>query len=223
MIVYRKLKPEDMDIRLFQEFQRRQAVTHCWQKTGNGWLKKIRLSTIGAGRTMPSWFAALGIPLPREAGFAGRFYPRRKRQEAFSRICLRRGHSSWQPAAIWGPVQPARLPGDARQRHRQAAVHKSRGICRNARGGKAIYFIPSRRRNPGLYRAMGCVEAQEYQPEHGEREPQDYPLEYMSYPDKYNTGAPHLITMRGLPSYTRILILPAAFSKAVPGSPESCG
>ena len=32
MIVYRKLKPEDMDIRLFQEFQRRQAVTHCWQK-----------------------------------------------------------------------------------------------------------------------------------------------------------------------------------------------
>ena len=40
MIVYRKLKPEDMDIRLFQEFQRRQAVTHCWQKENGKWMVK---------------------------------------------------------------------------------------------------------------------------------------------------------------------------------------
>ena len=181
MIVYRKLKPEDMDIRLFQEFQRRQAVTHCWQKENGKWMVKenpfvddwsredyaelVRClrHTLATG----GWVCGAFLSSPEEA----------------------RGVLKGFVSVEGIPLGNRRQYGDLSSLHVSREM-RGRGIGRRlftravefagTLGVEKLYISSHPAvETQAFYRAMGCVEAQEYQPEQGEREPQDYPLEYV--------------------------------------------
>ena len=175
MIVYRKLKPEDMDIRLFQEFQRRQAVTHCWQKENGKWMVK-------ENPFVDDWSREDYAELVR---------------------CLRHtlATGDWVCGAFLSSPEEARgvlkgfvsvegIPlGNRRQYGDLSSLHVSREMRGRGLFTRAVEFagtlgveklyISSHPavETQAFYRARGCVEAREYSREHIEREPFDCQLE----------------------------------------------
>ncbi len=52
---YRKLNQDEINIKLFSQFCRRQVVTDCWRREGDAWVIKADPFTDDWRMTMPFW------------------------------------------------------------------------------------------------------------------------------------------------------------------------
>lgn len=173
-IIYRSLQIEEVKPALLERFCRFQRVKRCWRKVEGAWVLRdiaftedwdqqdrrrvcgqIRGVLEGGGRV---WGAFLGDQLK---GFAS---------------------------------VEARLIGSRRQYAVLAELHVSEDLRRNGLGRRLFELAASGAREMGaeklyisamsaeesqaFYRSMGCVEAQEYDPWHVEKEPCDVQMEY---------------------------------------------
>lgn len=173
MTEYRRLGTEDIQRPLFASFNRRQVVTKCWRKTGGQWLVQeapfvdewseedydflvsCLQNTVKTGGLVLGAFVdgALKGFVSVEAGLFGR------REEYLDLSSI---HVSEE---IRGRGVGRELFAAAK---RWAKEH----------GAKKLYISAhSAVETQAFYRAMGCVEAQEYHKEHVEREPFDCQLE----------------------------------------------
>lgn len=170
---YRIIKEEEIDRKLFEKFIRHQVVTKCRRREAGVW-------TVQEIPFVDDWSEAdykiLTDCLRNTARTGGLVYG------AFSENVLK-GFTSVESAPL----------GKNREYLDLTSIHVSedmrgRGIGRvlftaakdwaRAHGAKKLYISAhSAVESQAFYRAMGCVEAQEYQAAHVEAEPCDCQLE----------------------------------------------
>lgn len=172
-IVYRDINKQELCVELFSHFERRQQVKSCWRKEDGQWVI-------------------------REIPFVDDWGPEEYRILV---RCLR--HTLENSGAVFGAFQAGQLKGfvsvegkpfGSKGQYRDlTSLHVSRdkrghGIGRTlfqkaadwarSRGAEKLYISShSAVETQAFYRAMGCVEAQEYQYAHVEKEPYDCQLE----------------------------------------------
>ena len=171
---YRKLNQDEINIKLFSQFCRRQVVTDCWRREGDAWVIKAD---------------------PFTDAWSGDDY-------AFLVKCLR--NTVLTGGAVFGAFQGGALKGFASveaecfgsrgQYADLTALHVSlelrgRGVgrklfllaadCVRERGVEKLYISAhSAVETQAFYRSLGCVEAEEYSAAHVAQEPYDCQLEY---------------------------------------------
>ena len=153
---YRKVALEEIDRQLFRAFVRRQDVTKCWRKEGGDWV--IRDIAF-----IDDW---------SEADYA------------YLVTCLRGTLEGG--GVLFGAFEGGVLKGFASVEGRPlgsradmldlSSLHVSRD--RRGQGAGRRLFAHSAVETQAFYRAMGCVEAAEYDPHHTAKEPCDCQLEY---------------------------------------------
>lgn len=174
MTEYRELAENEICRELFRQFIRRQNVTDCWRKIDGIWMVK-------SDPFVDDWteedYQTLVFCLKRTVATGGFVLA------AFCDNALK-GFAS---------VEPERF-GRARDYMDLSSIHVSRdmrgqGIGRilfkvaaewaEKKGARKLYISAhSAVESQAFYRAMGCVEALEYQQEHVDKEPFDCQLEY---------------------------------------------
>lgn len=173
MITYRSLRTDEINRSLFRAFQRRQVVTKCWRKVNGQWI-------IRDAPFIDDWneaeYEELVRCLKRTLAAGGLVYG------AFCGSSLK-GFVSVESAPIGSRgqyldlscihvSQDARHMGIGRELFSAAKQY-----ARERRAEKLYISAHSAVESQAFYRAMGCVEAAEYQQEHVEKEPFDCQLE----------------------------------------------
>ena len=170
---YRELSANEINIELFQSFQRRQVVTDCWRKENGNWIIK-------SDPFIDDWgeqeYTALVNCLKNTVATGGVVYG------AFVDGKLK-GFSSVEGAPIGSGSQYMDLSSiHVSQDMRGQGIGKElfsaakRFAVKNNK--KKLYISAhSAVESQAFYRAMGCVEATEYNSEHIEKEPYDCQLE----------------------------------------------
>ncbi len=156
MTQYRILQEEEIDRDLFREFIRRQNVTKCWRKEEGAWVIKD-------APFVDDWteedYQILVSCLKNTAATGGFVYG------AFCGGVLK-GLSSIQIS------EDVRGQGIGKRLFLAA-----KDWAREKGAGKLYISAHSAVESQAFYRAMGCVEALEYQQAHVEKEPFDCQLE----------------------------------------------
>lgn len=173
-VIYRKLTAEEITPALFQSFRRFQKVERCWRKEDGIWVLKDIAFTEDWGEDD---YRQMCPRLRRDAESGAVF-------GAFWEGALK-GFASVEGARIGSGKQYAvlselhvsedcRRMGLGRQLFGLAA---GRG---RELGAKKLYISAmSAEESQRFYLAMGCVEAEEYDPPHVEKEPCDVQMEYI--------------------------------------------
>ena len=173
MIQYRECRSEELNRELFSDFQRRQNVTKCWRKIDGEWLiQDISFVDDWTEQDYAALIACLKNTILTDGVVFGAFLDGRLK-----------GFAS---------VESARF-GTDRQYMDLSSIHVSqdmrgKGIgkelfCRakeyaKKHGAQKLYISAhSSVESQAFYRALGCVEAEEYNADHVEREPFDCQLE----------------------------------------------
>ncbi len=173
-VEYRNVKPEELTPALFAGFQRRQEVSRVWRKTEGSW------AICQAPRVIENWDEA---------------------QTEFICWCLRGTLDGGGMAAgafldgkLKGIVAVNAEPLGSRGQYREVPFLqvsrecRSQGIGRSlfgmakgfarALGGEKLYLSSQPAvESQAFYKAMGCVEAEEYSPVHVEQNPNDCQIE----------------------------------------------
>ncbi len=176
--IFRELTQADLEPGLFAEFRRRQQVKRCWRKAEGRWVLKDIAFT-------DDWDAGDHV-----------------------RVCGQLAEALTHRGRAWGAFAAGKLKGFAsvdgrligsqRQYAVLAELHVSEerrgqglgrrlftlaaGFAREL-GAKKLYISAmSAEESQAFYRAMGCVEAEEYDPPHVEKEPCDVQMECQLYP-----------------------------------------
>ncbi len=172
-IMYRRITAADMNIGLFHGFQRRQVVTDCWRKERGEWkIKRAPFVDDWDGKDYEELVRCLKNTIATDGLVYGAFI----------------GGELKGFVSVEGALQGSRL-----QYMDLSSLHVSRDVRRQGIG-KALFLIAkqfakekkaeklyisahSAVESQAFYRAMGCVEAEEYNKEHVEKEPYDCQLE----------------------------------------------
>ncbi len=173
MICYRKIKPEELDLNLFNSFMRRQIVNKCWRKVDGEWVVK-------EDPFIDDWseedYRLLVQCLQNTLLTDGFVYGAFINQEL-------KGFVSVEGTPI----------GSKNQYMDLSSIHVSQDV-RGQGIGKELFFAAkdfakekgaeklyisahSAVESQAFYKAMGCAEAEEYNAEHTEKEPYDCQLE----------------------------------------------
>lgn len=172
--VIRKINADELKIDLFSAFRRRQVVTDCWRRVDGAWVIK-------PDPFVDDWsvedYAFLVDCLKNTIGTGGVVYG------AFIEGALK-GFTSVEGELLGSRGQYADL----------TCIHVSEelrgsGVGRRlfllaadwarAHGAKKLYISAhSAVETQAFYRALGCVEAEEYQKKHVKQEPCDCQMEY---------------------------------------------
>lgn len=173
MITCRRLTAGEIDRALFAGFVRRQEVTRCWRKIDGEWQVRDVAFT-------DDWseedFAFLVTCLRNTVHTGGAVFG------AFEDGVLK-GFASVEP----GPLGKDGIYRDLSSLHVSQEL-RGRGIGRRLfklarefareQGAQKLYISAhSAVETQAFYRAMGCTEAQEYDPAHAQKEPCDCQLE----------------------------------------------
>lgn len=173
MIEYRELQKKEIDRQLFGEFHRRQVVQDCWRRVQGEWVIQ---------------------PAPFVDEWSEEDY-------RFLVECLRatvdKGglvYGAWEDGALKGfcSVEPEPF-GSRKQYLDLSCIHVSEEMRGQGVGSRLFSVACEWAKNHGaeklcisahsavetqsFYRWHGCVEAEEYHPEHTEREPFDCQIE----------------------------------------------
>lgn len=170
---FRPLREGDITRTLFAGFRRRQVVTDCWRRDAAQWV-------VRADPFIDDW---------DEADYATLV-------DCLRRTCRQGGLvlGAFLGGTLKGFVSVEAAPMGSRGQYRDmTSLHVSeecrgRGIGRalmlracdwaRAHGGERLYISAhSAVETQAFYRAMGCVEAAEYSPEHVAQEPFDCQME----------------------------------------------
>lgn len=173
ILEYRKIRKEELNRKLFAEFDRTQKVTKCWRKIEGKW--EIR-DVIFTDQWSEKEYAYGILCLKKTLATGGVVFG------AFEGKNLK-GFASVEGAYI----------GTAKKYMDLSCLHVSRDMrgrgigrmlfglaCEWAakQGGESLYISAhSAVETQAFYKAMGCVEAEEYQREHVEKEPCDCQME----------------------------------------------
>lgn len=173
MVCYRKLEASEINHELFRSFLRRQVVTKCWRKENGEWVIKDApfIDDWGSGE-----YEELIVCLKNTLSTGGFVW------------------GAFIDGALKGFVSVEGTPiGSARQYMDLSSIHVSEDVRKKGIGREL--FLAARRfakerkaeklyisahsavESQAFYRAMGCVEAEEYNWEHVEKEPYDCQLE----------------------------------------------
>ncbi len=173
MTVYRTLTEAEIDLSLFHAFDRRQEVTKCWRKVDGAWVLR---DDPFVDDWSPEDYRFLVRCLKHTAATGGLVCG------AFVDGVLK-GFVSVEPEPIGSRGQYLDLSSihvsrDARG-HGIGRELFSRAVAyAREKAAPALYISAhSAQESQAFYRAMGCVEAREYQQEHVEKEPFDCQLE----------------------------------------------
>lgn len=173
---YRLLREEEIDRALLRDFERRQQVTRCWRREEGRWV-------IRDDPFIDQWseedYACLVRCLRRTARTGGAVFG------ALTETGRAKGFTSVEP-------QPLGARGQYRD---LSCLHVSEELRGRGMGKKLFALAADWARSHGaeklyisahsavetqaFYRAMGCVEAQEYNADHVQKEPFDCQLEYV--------------------------------------------
>ncbi len=173
MTQYRILQEEEIDRDLFREFIRRQNVTKCWRKEEGAWVIKD-------APFVDDWteedYPILVSCLKNTAATGGFVYG------AFCGGVLK-GFVSVEPGLLgreqeYMDLSSIHISEDVRgQGIGKRLFLAAKDWAREKGAGKLYISAHSAVESQAFYRAMGCVEALEYQQAHVEKEPFDCQLE----------------------------------------------
>ncbi|MCI9615660.1 MAG: GNAT family N-acetyltransferase [Dorea sp.] len=176
-IQYRELNENEICRNLFQQFIRRQNVVKCWRREDGQWLIKD-------APFIDDWseadYQVLITCLKNTIATGGFVYG------AFCNGILK-GFSSVE-AALFGSngeyldLTSLHVSEDMRGKGIGKTLFLEAGRWAKEHGGRKLYISGhSAVETQAFYKAMGCVEAQEYNQQHVEAEPFDCQLEYALY------------------------------------------
>lgn len=173
MLYYREIKSEELNIDLFANFVRRQIVTKCWRKRDGQW-------TIEDDPFIDDWtreeYGILIGCLKNTLATGGFVYG------AFIDEKLK-GFVSVESEPLGSRGQYMDLSSihvsqDQRGHGIGRELFVAAGNFAREKGAEKLYISShSAAESQAFYKAMGCVEAEEYNAEHTEREPYDCQLE----------------------------------------------
>lgn len=170
---YIKIEAESINREMFDNFQRHQTVTKCWRKIAGEWCIKEVIFT-------DDWteeeYAELVACLKNTAATGGMVLG------AFSDEGLK-GFVSVEPDLFgknkeYLDLSSIHVSEDMRGKGIGKELFKQTKEWAKEHGGQKLYISAhSSVESQAFYHTMGCVEAQEYNKEHVEKEPCDCQLE----------------------------------------------
>lgn len=174
-IEYRSLMKDEITARLFPHFIRRQIVTKCWRKEAGKWIIKD-------DPFIDDWsqedYDFLVECLKKTAEKGGLVLGGFLQGEL-------KGFASVE-AAAWGKekqyldLTSLHVSQDMRGKGIGKALFLKAAAWAKEKGVKKLYISAhSAVETQGFYRSLGCVDAEEVNKEHVEREPFDCQLEYL--------------------------------------------
>ncbi len=181
---YRELTETEIEKPLFSGFCRRQEVTRCWRKIGEKW--EIRPIAFVDDWT-PEEYDELVRCLKNTVRTGGRVFG------AFLNGELK-GFASLEPERFGSRNQYMDLSSihvseEARGRGIGKGLFLRIKAAARAAGAEKLYISAhSAVESQAFYRAMGCVEAEEYEKRHVEKEPCDCQLECALGEEESQTG-----------------------------------
>lgn len=174
-IYCRRLGKEELCRDLFAGFIRRQKVVKCWRKENGIWV--VRDAPFTDDWTEDD-FQYLATCLTNTVNTDGFVY-------AAFRDGILKGFTSVEAAFFGGEnryldLSSLHVSEDLRGRGIGRVLFAAAAAWARQRGARKLYISShSAVETQAFYRAMGCVEAQEYNQEHVDREPYDCQLEYV--------------------------------------------
>lgn len=173
-LLYKSLSAHEIDRNLFAFFERRQSITQCWRKIDSVW--QIREVAF-----IDDWneadYEALIRHLQKTAASGGLVLG------AFVQNALK-GFTAAESArfgshAEYLDLSELHVSRDMRNRGIGRKLFTEAAAWAKTRGAEKLYISAhSSVESQAFYRAMGCVEAAEYDKAHVEKEPFDCQLEY---------------------------------------------
>lgn len=173
MLQYRTLRTDEICREFFSSFIRRQAVTKCWRKENDAWvIRNAPFIDDWNERDYQTLIACL-----KHTVEAGGF--------VYAAFCdgLLKGFVSVEPIPFGGEEQyldlsSLHVSADKRGQGIGKALFLAAKSWARSQGARKLYISAhSAVESQAFYKAMGCVEAQEYNQAHVEAEPYDCQLE----------------------------------------------
>lgn len=174
MIIYRELYLDEINQELFSTFQRRQNVTKCWRKIDGEWLvKDIAFVDDWTEQEYEELTQYLRNTILTNGLVIGAFVKGQLKGFASIESTLFGNYNQYIDLSNIHVSQELRGKGIGKELFQRAKAHAKK------HGAQKLYISAhSAIESQAFYRAMGCVEAEEYNREHVEKEPCDCQLEY---------------------------------------------
>lgn len=174
-IIYRAILQKEISPRLFSDFNRFQKVTQCWRKENGGWiLKDISFTEQWGEKEYEILCDCLKNTIDNGGGVFGAFS--NGRLKGFCSVENKPFGSRKQY------LQLSSLHVSSDMRRKGAGNQLFQLACKKAGelGAEKLYISShSAKETQAFYHALGCREAQEYNPVLAEAEPCDCQLEYI--------------------------------------------
>ena len=174
-MIYRKLSEQELCRQLFAGFERRQVVTDCWRNIDGKW-------QITSAPFVDDWseddYATLITCLKNTVETCGVVFG------AFSGEMLK-GFASVESRLLgkqrdYLDLSSLHVSADLRGRGTGRELFARAADWARQHGAKKLYISAhSAVETQAFYKALGCVEAEEYNPEHVEKEPFDCQMEFV--------------------------------------------
>ena len=173
MVLYRKIELDELSRDLFIAFRRRQVVTNCWRKENGIWIVK-------PAPFIDDWseddYAVLVRCLRNTLLTDGLVYGAFVENELKGFVSVEGtpigAHSQYLDLSSIHVSEDMRGHGIGRELFAAA-----KRFAKGRHAQKLYISAHSSVETQAFYRAMGCVEAKEYNLEHAEKEPYDCQLE----------------------------------------------
>lgn len=173
MITYRKLGVDEISMELFASFQRRQEVNKCWRKVDGEWVvKDIAFVDDWTESDYRFLVKCLKNTILTNGAVFGAFSEGKLKGFASVEPELIGSAGQYMDLSSIHVSQDMRQKGIGKELFRLAKEHAGK------QGARKLYISAhSAIETQSFYRAMGCVEAEEYNTLHVEQEPCDCQLE----------------------------------------------
>lgn len=173
MMIYRELCLDEINRELFSNFQRRQNVTKCFRKVDGEWLiKDIAFVDDWAEQEYEELNEYLKNTITTNGLVVGAFVDGKLKGFASIEATLFGKHNQYMDLSNIHVSQDLRGKGIGKELFQRAKAYAKK------HGAQKLYLSAhSAIESQAFYRAMGCVEAEEYSKEHVEKEPCDCQLE----------------------------------------------
>ncbi len=175
MIEYRMLHVNEINRELFRYFRRRQVVTKCWRKVNGVWcIKDIAFTDEWTEKDYVFLVSCLKNTVQTGGMVSGAFLRNQLKGFVSVEAALFGGKKEYLDLSSIHVSEEMRGRGVGRELFRIAKNWAKQ------HGAKKLYISAhSAVESQAFYRAMGCVEALEYNQGHVAREPSDCQLECM--------------------------------------------
>lgn len=173
MILYRELCLEEINRELFSHFQRKQEVTQCWRKVNGEWLvKDIAFVDDWGEPEYTELIRCLKNTVLTNGFVIGAFSDGRLKGFASIESKPFGKYNQYMDLSSIHVSQDMRRKGVGKELFQRIKDYAKK------HGAQKLYISAhSAVESQAFYRALGCVEAEEYNTEHVEKEPCDCQLE----------------------------------------------